>query len=143
MRHGSDNSNLDDAIREAIPPRCFALSVGNLLERHKLSHARKNFIQGDYDYWRPNAIFFERHELDEAHHHMFFARELSEVGDLIFIESAQQHAVDLYRIDPRLPRCAHPGQNDFESIGNPGDASEPFRIYRIHAHGDAIESSIF
>src|SRR3982074_2917493 len=90
MRHRGNDSNLAHAIGEAIAPSGFATLVRNLLQRHKLRHARKNLVQRDHNLRSPNPIFFERHKLDEAHYHLLFTGKLSEVCDLIFIEPAKQ-----------------------------------------------------
>src|SRR3981189_1422636 len=122
MRYRSDNSNLAQAIGEAISPRRFAALVRNLLQRQILRHARENLIERNHNFRSPNAILFERHEFDEAHHYPLFPRELPKVNDLIFIEAAQQHAIDLYRIEPRLPGCANSRQHALVSIRHARDA---------------------
>src|SRR6266481_10063822 len=99
MRYRSDNSNLAQAIGEAISPRRFAALVRNLLQRQILGHTRENLVECYHNLRSPNAVLFERHEFDEAHHHSLFPRELPKVDDLIFIEAAQQHAIDLYGIE--------------------------------------------
>ena len=85
---------------KTIAARGLAARVTDLAQRHEFGHALHDFLQRDHDLRRPHAIFFQRHELDEAHDHAFFARELAEGGDLVVIEAAQQNAIDLYRIQP-------------------------------------------
>src|ERR1700675_3816585 len=143
MRHRGDDSKLAHAIREAISPRRFAALVRNLLQREILRHARENLVERNYNFRSPNAIFLQRHEFDEAHHHSLFPRELSKVNDLILIEAAQQHAIDFYRIEPRLPRCAYSRQHALVSIRHTRDARKSFGIHRVHAHRHAVESRVF
>src|SRR4029077_13782066 len=116
MRHRSDDSKLAHAIGEAIAPRRFAALVRNLLQWEILRHARENLVERNYNFRSPNTVLFERHEFDEAHHYPLFPRELSKVNDLILIEAAQDHALDLSRIEPRLPRCANSRQHALVSI---------------------------
>src|ERR1700747_1025574 len=124
MRYRSNNYNLAYAIRETVPPRRFAALVRNLPQRHELSHARKNLIEPNHNFGSPNSVLFERHKLDEADHYALFPRKLPKVNDLIFIKSAQQYAVDLYRTKPRPPRRAHTRQHALIPIRHTRDASK-------------------
>src|SRR5258708_21055882 len=123
MPHRRDDSNLTHAIGEAIPTRRFAALVSNLLQRQILRHARENLIERNHNFRSPNAVLFERHEFDESHYHALFPRELFEVNDLIFIEAAQQHAIDFYRIKPRPPGCADSSQHALEATPHGPDAT--------------------
>src|ERR1700674_869968 len=142
MRHRRYDSKLAHAIGKAISPRGFAALVRNLLQREILRHARENLVERNYNFRSPNTVLFERHEFDETHHHPLFPRELSKVSDLIFIEAAQQHAIDFYRIEPRLPRCADSRQHALVSIRHTRDARKSLRIHRVHADRHAVESSV-
>src|SRR5258708_18033782 len=133
MRHRRDDSNLASAIGEAISPRRFTALVRNLLQRQIVRHARENFIERNHNLRSPNAVLFERHELDEAHHHPLFPRELPKVNNLIFIKAAQQHAIDFYRIEPRLPGCTDARQNALVAIRHTRDARKSLWIHRVHA----------
>src|SRR5215831_1050923 len=66
MRYGRNDPDLSDAVFESIPARCLRTSMRNLDERTVFSHPRENFFKPDHRRWRPEAIFFERHELDES-----------------------------------------------------------------------------
>src|SRR6202795_286613 len=143
MRHRRNDSKLAHAIGKAISPRRFAALVRNLLQRQILRHARENLVERNYNFRSPNTVLFERHEFDEAHHHPLFPCELSEVNDLIFIESAQQHAIDFHRIEPRLPRCANSPQHALVSIRHTRNARKSFGVHRVHADRHAIKPSIF
>ena len=98
-----------------------------------------NFVERDYRVRRPDAVFFERHEFDEADDHAFFAREHAERDDLVFVESAHQHAVDLHRPQTRAAGCANAGQHVVVSVGHARDAGEAVGIDRVHADGDAAQ----
>src|ERR1700730_10631321 len=102
MRYRRDDSNLAHAIGKAVSPRRFAALVRNLFQRQILRHARENFIERTHNFRSPDAVLFERHEFDEAHDYPLCPRYLSKVNDLIFIEAAQEHAIDFYGIESRL-----------------------------------------
>ena len=91
---------------------------------------------------RPDAVLFQRHELDEAHDHAFFAREHAEGNDLIFVESAQQHAIHFHRPQARTPRRADARQHVVKSIGNARDAGKAVGIHSVHADGDPGQAGI-
>ena len=116
--------------------------LADLAQRHELSHARENFVERDHDLRRPHAIFFQRHELDEAHEHAFFAREAAEGGDLVVIEAAQQNAIDLHRIQPGALRGANSCQHALVGVGHAGDAGEALGIDRIHRNRDARKAGV-
>src|SRR3954454_22320560 len=97
MRYRRNNSDLTNAVVEAIAPRCFAVLVRNLVQRPIFSHTLENFIQGYNHLRRPYAIFFERHELDKAYDYPLLARELAKWDDLVFVEGSHQYAVHLDR----------------------------------------------
>src|SRR5258708_4654700 len=143
MRHRRDDSKLAYAIGEAISPRRFTALVGNLLQRQELCHARENLIERNHNFRSPNAVLFERHELDEAHHHPLFPREFSKVTDWIFIEAAQKHEIDFYRIEPRLPRCTNSRKHTLESIRHARNARKSLWIHRVHADRYAVKASVF
>ncbi len=103
---------------------------------------RENFVECDYDLRRPDAVFFQRHELDEAHGHAFFAREAAEGGDLIVVEAAQQHAVDLHRIQADTLRRANAFEHALVGVGHARDAGEALGIDRIHRDGHTGEAGI-
>ena len=85
----------------------------------------------------------QRHELNEADNYSLFAREHAKGNNLVFIKAAQQHTIDLHRIEAGAARCPDSCQNAFISVGNAGDAGEAFGIDRVHADGDAIETGVF
>src|SRR5256885_10887031 len=77
MRHRSDNSNLANAIVEAVPARGFTALMRNFDQRTISRHAIENFIERHNHFRRPHPVFFEGHEFDETHNHAFFAGELA------------------------------------------------------------------
>ena len=68
---------------------------------------------------------------------------ISKRNDLIFIEAAQQHAIDFHRIEPRPPRRAHSRQHALVSIRHARDARKSLRIHRVHADRNAVKPSVF
>ena len=67
---------------------------------YSAADAIDDLTESDHDLGRPKPTLFERHELDEPHHDIFFARKPRKALDLVVIEAAQQHAVDLDRPQP-------------------------------------------
>ncbi len=126
-----------------ITPRRLAALVLDLDQRPELCHLLEDLFERDHHFRRPHAVFFQRHEFDEAQHHAFFACELSEGDDLVFVESAQQHAIHLYRIKSRRFRGADSGEAAFISVLHARDARELFGIHRVHAHRNASQPGIF
>src|SRR5579864_5772322 len=97
MRDRCDDSDFADAVIEAITAGGLRMGVRNFDERPVLGYARQNFVECHNGRGRPDAVFFERHELDEADDDAFFAGEHSEGDDLVFVEATQEDAVDLDR----------------------------------------------
>src|SRR5262249_37451578 len=92
---------------------------------------------------RPHAVFFQRHELDEADHHAFLAGKAGKFHDLVVIEAAQEHAVDLHGLEACALGGANAGQHFLVSVGNAGDAGELGGMDGVHACGGAAQSGIF
>src|SRR5882724_3947001 len=113
MRYRSDNTDLALAVVKCITPRGLAGSVGKLAYGPELVQLFQDLVHGDHDVRRPYAILFQRHELNKAHHHAFFTREAGELNNLIFIKAAQQHAVDLDRLQSGALGRANSGQDAF------------------------------
>ena len=101
-----------------------------------------DFVERDDDLRRPHAVFLQRHELDEAQGHAFFAREASEGGNLIVVEAAQQDAVDLHRIQADTLRRADSLEYALVSVRHAGDAREALGIDRIHGDRDTRQSGV-
>ena len=98
MRNRSDDADFADAVVEGVAARGFAALRGQCRAAGmKFAMLLKDLIERDDDVRRPDAIFFQRHEFDEADHDAFFAGEARRSHDLIFIEAAQQNAIDFHR----------------------------------------------
>src|SRR5258706_11235571 len=115
----------------------------DLYQRFELRHAGDNFVQRDNDFGRPDAIFFERHEFDETHDDVFFAREDAEGNDLVFVESAEQHTIDLHRIETGTAGGANAGENALISVRYARDAGEEGWINGVQADFYKVEARIF
>src|SRR5262245_7253187 len=100
MRYRSDTPDFAYAVVAGTPSRGFTGGIRKLAHRTKLVQRGKDFIHGDHDVGRPDAILFEGHELDEPNHHAFLAREAGELDDLVFVEPTQENAIHLYRLEP-------------------------------------------
>ena len=109
-------------------------------KRHHAADAVDDFIEGDDDLRRPQTAFFERHELDETHHDIFFAGETGESLDFVIVESAKQNAVDFERSQACVACRANSGDHLVEASGNARDAFEGRSVYCVHADGDAIQA---
>src|SRR5580704_8676969 len=89
VRNRGDDADFADAIVEAVAACGFGAGVRDLDQRAVFGHAREYFVEGDHDFRRPGAVFFEGHELDESQYDILFASEHAEWNDLVFIESAE------------------------------------------------------
>ena len=125
--------------------RC-AVSPGALpgsgTERTHGVDARVHLVEADDGVRRPDAVFFERHELDEADDDAFAAGELGEGHDLVVVEAAQQDAVDLDRAEAGGLGGADAGEHALVAAGDAGDAGEVVGIDGVHADGDAGEAGV-
>src|ERR1017187_9122223 len=112
LRNGGDYADLADTIFKAVAAGGFTAPVFNFLQRHELGHATHDLVQGDYNFRRPDAVFFQRHELDKSNDNTFLASEAAEGGDLVIVKTAQQDAVHFHRIQSGslgdANSCQHP-----------------------------------
>ena len=95
------------------------------------------------DLRRPQPALFERHELDKTHHNVFFAGEAREALDLIVVEAAQKHAIDLEWRKPRRACCANTLENHRKAARDTRDLLEGRSIHGVHAHCDPVEPRRF
>src|SRR5664280_3651195 len=95
VRHRRNDADLADAVLEDIAAGGLAVRVADFAQRHELGHAAHDLVEGHDDLRRPDAAFFQRHEFDEADGNAFLARKAAEGSDLIVVEAAQEHAIDL------------------------------------------------
>src|SRR2546421_4326812 len=72
IRNWRNDSDLSDAIVEAITSRRLAALVRNFCQWPVFRHALQDFIQGNDRLRRPDPIFLQRHKLNEAHDYPFF-----------------------------------------------------------------------
>ncbi len=78
-----DDADFADAIGKCVAAGSFAGLAGRHgNERHLAADAFHDFFEGNDDFRRPEAAFFEGHELDESHDNVFFAGEPGESYDL-------------------------------------------------------------
>src|SRR5437764_11723678 len=124
MRHRSNDADFTFAVIEGVTPRGLTEFIGKLAHGTKRIQLFQNFIHGDDDVRRPHAVFFQRHEFNEPDNHALFPREAREFDDLVFIETAQKNAVDLYWLQPSALGGTDTGQHTVIAIGNAGNAGE-------------------
>src|ERR1041385_7745719 len=116
MGNRCDDADLALSVVKGVAARGFSGRVGKLAYRTELIEFFQDLVHGDDHMWRPNAVFFERHEFNKAHDYAFFAGEAGEFDDLIFIEAAQQDRIDLHGLESRAFGRANPGQHPFISV---------------------------
>src|SRR6185312_4220047 len=143
MRDGRDNPNLADSIVKAIAPRRFAAFMGNFHQRPVFAHAADNFFQRHDGIRGPDAVFLQRHKFDKAQDHAFLTGKHAEGYDLVFVESAHQHAVYFERPQSRPARGANSRQNFVETSGHTRNARKAVGVHSIHADGNAVQARIF
>src|SRR6202041_1494651 len=101
LRYGGDDADFPHTIVESVAARGFTGVVGGQShQRAKAVELVDHLLQRN-DYFRgPQAVFFERHELDKANNHALVAREAGKGNDLVIVEAAQQHTVHFDRAQP-------------------------------------------
>src|SRR5678815_3939472 len=109
-------------------------------ERTERCDPRQHFVAG-YDVLpRETAHLANGHELDEAHVPRMIEREPREVFDLIVVDGAHDHDVDLDRRDACTLRGER-GRHRIEPEVSPRDLRDAIGTQTVRAHVDAIESS--
>src|SRR5579863_2943109 len=143
MGDGSDDADFADAVAEAVAAGGFGAGVRDFDQRTVLGHAGQDFVERDHRRGRPGAAFFEWHEFDEAHGDAFFAGEHAEGDDLIFVETAHEHAVHFQGPESGAAGRADAGEDVVVPVGHAGDAGEAVGIDGVHGNGDAGEAGGF
>ena len=106
----------------------WAVSPGVLpRQRYQRAHgadARLQLVVADDRVGGPDAVFLQRHELDEAQDDAFAAGEFDEGDDLFVVEAAKQHAIHLHRTKAGGLRRANAREHAVVAAGHAGDAGE-------------------
>ena len=89
---------------------------GNLGEREHRVDRVEDLGRGHDLVGAPGAGGVERHELDEAHTHATLAAVGGEVDDLVVVDAAHDHAVDLHRVEAGVERGVDPGQDPVQVV---------------------------
>src|SRR6202162_2874791 len=143
MGHRCNDADFADPIVESVTSGRFTGFARNLDKAAERCHALQDLVQRDHDTGCPDASLFERHEFDEAHHHAFLAREFAERYDLVVVEAAHQHAIDLQGIEAFALRGSDSGQDASESGWHTRYPREAFWIHSVHADCDPSQASVF
>ena len=98
-----------------------------------------DFGGGDHRVASPGAVGIERHEFDEAHDQIAFARKCGEGFHFVVVEAADQHRVYFYRAEARGLSGVNTSHHLIESFGA-RDALEFIAVERIEADVDAVEA---
>src|SRR5579859_2896297 len=110
-RYRRDDSDFPNTVVEGITACGFANVISWQLSQWLPCRERlHDLIKCDNDLRAPDAVFLERHELDEANDDTFIPRKLCELDDLIFIETAQQHTIHFHRIETNFPCRTNSGK---------------------------------
>jgi len=143
LRDRRDDADLSPAVREGIATGSLAgLVWGQFDEREDSLDALDDLTQGNNDFGSPEAVFFKRHELDEADDHFFAASKVGKCLDLVVVEAAEQDAVDLDGLEAGGFGGAEAAEDRLEAAGDAGDALEDGLIDGVHADGDAMEACV-
>ena len=84
----------------------------------------------------------QRHEFDIAHLHVVLARKRSEVCNLVFVMTAHDHSIDLYRFEFGRLRGCDSGQHLVQHV-NARHPLENVTLQTIKTDRDAVEASVF
>src|SRR4051795_2244536 len=109
------------------------------LERKAFIDAFINFTPGNNISPSPVVPGIQWHELNKAHFHIVLTRERGEVTDLIFIVTADDDCVDLYRLQTRSLGGCNSGEHSIENI-NSGHLPKHITLETIETNRDAIQS---
>src|SRR5581483_4345242 len=143
MGYRRDNSDLSDAIVEAVAAGSLTVLVWGLDQRSKLSHAMQDLIQRDYGAGRPLAILLERHEFNEPHNNVFFPGKHPEGNDLVLVEAAHQHAIDFDRAQAQVAGRPNSRQHAVKAVRYAGNAGKAVGVHRVHGDRDPAQAGIF
>jgi hypothetical protein len=116
---GGDDADLAYSVGEAIAAGGFAGGVG--CERTQGMDGVQtgdDFAQGNDHFRGPEAVFFERHEFDEAHDDVFASGEVGEAFNLVVVEATQEDAVDFDALEAGLLGGADASENGCEAAGD-------------------------
>src|SRR5579884_396283 len=142
VRNRSDDSDFALTVIKSEAPGSFAGPIRKLADGTKQRQLFHDFIHGYHYLPRPDAILFQRHEFNKADHNAFFTREAGELNDLVFIEPAEQDAIDLDRFQSGALGSTDSGENALIAIWDTSDARKFLCVHRIHADGGAAQSCV-
>src|SRR5688500_14388844 len=143
MRHRGDDA---DAARRIVETEIAGWSVAS----HRIGHGLERADSADGTqsllarYHAVPGGFTQvayGHELDESHVPWPVDREPGEVRDLIVVDSAHHHHVDLDRREPGM-LCGVGSGNGIELEIAAGDFPDPIRSQRIDADIDAVQARV-
>src|SRR5688500_14165425 len=89
----------------------------------------------------PRALGIQRHELDEPHVESVTLSELNQRLDLVVFQAANDHSVQLDRIEAQLLRQGNAAKHLFQTLP-PRDLPEILRVQRIQAEAYTSQSRI-
>src|SRR5262249_27320236 len=143
MRYGRNDADLADAIVKRVAARGLTRRVRKLAYRTELIQLLENLVHCDHHVGRPHAVLFEWPGLDEANHYAFGTREFRKLDDLVFVEAAQKHAVDLHRFQAHALGFTDARQHAVIAIVYTRDTRELFGVHCVHADGRPHQAGAF
>ena len=138
-----NDSDFADPIFESVTSGRFTAFARNLDKAAVGCHALQDLVHRNHDIGCPDASLFERHEFDEAHHHAFCTREFAERYDLVVVEAAHQHAIDLQGIEAFALGGSDSGKDASKAGRHTRYPREAFWIHSVHADCDTPQASVF
>src|SRR5580700_7522968 len=139
LRYRRDQTDFAGPVDELVFARGFALLVLDFDERPPRINTAIHFRRGNHYVTRPGAVGVERHEFDEAHDQVAFAREFRERLHFVVVQAADQHGVHFYRTQARGLGGVNASHHLIESFCA-RDAFEFFVVERVEAYVDAVEA---
>ena len=100
-------------------------------------------MQRDDALHRPGAGFVEGHVFNKTDDRAGLAGEVSKGNDLVVVETAHQHAVDLDGAKSGRLRFPDACEHTVKAAGHAGDGGKLHGVDRVHADGDAAEAGVF
>ena len=142
-RHGCDDPDFTGPVCVAVPVRNFANVVGRHGFEWKLFvdpaddlFSRDNLVQV------PTVAVPDVHELDEPHDVPAALEVAGETDDIVFVHSALDYAVDLYRAQTGAFCGIDPFEYSFRPVVSASHFLERIWVEAVEAHRDAMQAGV-
>ena len=118
--------------------------IGRRIDRLQIelpAQTFQNLPTGDDQPFLPGTAGIQRHEFDEAQAQILFCRETDQIRDLVVVHPADDHRIDLHRMETQFPGQADSRENTFQPVP-PGHPSEVVPVQRVHAEADPVQPGL-